>query len=119
MILRRYFFQILSQISSRITENSLLRFRSYIHTCPQNSRTQNLTSVVHVVDNMEFVLHRGAVGTAEAAGEEEEEECDGCGQPAAHRDPETAVSRSARQHDVGSSKALQRTGTVVNKDLLE
>lgn len=67
---------------------------------------------------MEFVLHRSAVGTAEAAGEEEEEECRGCRQPAAHRDLETDVSRSAGQHDVGLSKALQRTGMLVSKDFL-
>lgn len=67
---------------------------------------------------MEFVLHRSAVGTAEAAGEEEEEERHGCGQPAACRDSETDVSRSAGQHDVGSRKALQRTGMQDNKDFL-
>lgn len=67
---------------------------------------------------MEFVLHRSAVGTAEAAGEEEEEERRGCRQPAAHRDSDTDVSGSAGQHDVGPSWALQRTGMQVNDDFL-
>lgn len=67
---------------------------------------------------MELVLHCSAVGTAEAAGEEEEEERRGCRQPAAHRDSETDISRSAGQHDVGSSKALQRTGMQINEGFL-
>lgn len=69
------------------------------------------------MDNVEFVLHRSAAGAAEAAGEEEEEERHGGRQPAAHRDSETDVSRSARQHAGGSSKALQRTGRQGNEDL--
>lgn len=88
------------------------------HICPKFQRPQSLTSVVHIVDDMEFVLHRSAVSTAEAAGEEEEEERRGCRQPAAHRDPETDVSRSAGQHDAGSSKALPRTGMQVSRDFL-
>lgn len=73
-------------------------------------RRRSPTSVVNVVNDVELVLHRGAVGAAEAAGEEEEEERRGCGQPEARRDSEADVGRSAGQHPAGSPKALQRTG---------
>lgn len=69
------------------------------------------------MDNVEFLLHRGAAGAAEAAGEEEEEERHGGRQPAAHRDSEMDISRSAGRHAGGWSKALQRTGRQGNEGL--
>lgn len=53
-----------------------------------------LTSVVDIVNNVEVVLHRGAVSAAEAGGEEEEER-QSSGQPAARQDAVRDISRSA------------------------
>lgn len=60
------------------------------------------------MNNVEVVLHRGAVSAAEAAGEEEEQS-QSCRQPAAHQDAVPDISHSPRQHAVDSLKALQRT----------
>lgn len=57
--------------------------------------------------NLEVVLHCGAVGTAEAAGDEEEKH-QGWGHPAAGQDPVLDISRSAREHAVLVNKALER-----------
>lgn len=71
-----------------------------------------LTSVVDVVDDVEVVLHRGAVraGDADAGGEEEQRQSRG--QPAARQDAQPDISSSSpRQHAVESGKALrQHTG---------
>lgn len=61
------------------------------------------------MNDVEVVLHRGAVSAAEA-GREEEEQRQGCRQPAAGQDAVLDVSRSPRQHAVESLKALQRAG---------
>lgn len=49
------------------------------------------------MDNVEVVLHRSAVCPAEAGGQEEEQH-QGCRQPAARQDAEPHVSRSPGQH---------------------
>jgi len=49
------------------------------------------------VNDVEVVLHRGAVSAAEAAGDEEEQR-HGSGQPAAGQDAVPDIDRSARQH---------------------
>lgn len=45
------------------------------------------------MDNVEVVLHRGAVSAAEAGGEEKEQR-QSCGQPAARQDAVPDISRS-------------------------
>lgn len=45
------------------------------------------------MNNVEVVLHRGAVGAAEAGGEEEEQR-QSCGQPAARQDAVPDISGS-------------------------
>lgn len=61
------------------------------------------------MNNVEVVLHRGAVSAAEAGGQEEEQ-CQSCRQPAARQEPEPdIISPSAGQHAVDSLKALQKT----------
>lgn len=68
---------------------------------------KHLTSVVDIVNNVEVVLHRGAVSAAEAGGEEEEQS-QSRRQPAARQDAVPDISHSPRQHAVESLKALQR-----------
>lgn len=59
------------------------------------------------MDDVEVVLHRGAVRAAEAAGEEEEQR-HGCGQPAARQDAVPPdISLPPGQHAVESGKALR------------
>lgn len=61
------------------------------------------------MNNVEVVLHCGAVSAAEAGGQEEEQR-QSCRQPAACQEPEPdIISPSAGQHSVNSRKALQRT----------
>lgn len=58
------------------------------------------------MNNVEVVLHRGAVSAAEAGGEEEEQR-QSCRQPAARQDADPdIISPSAGQHAVDSLKAL-------------
>lgn len=64
-----------------------------------------LTSVVDVVDDVEVVLHRGAVSAAEAGGEEEEQH-QRSGQPAACKGAKAHISHSPLQHAVQDVKAL-------------
>lgn len=69
------------------------------------------------MNDVEVVLHRGAVSAAEAGGEEEEQR-QGCGQPAARQDAEPDISRSPGQHAVESLKALKGTqGAPVSKGI--
>lgn len=58
------------------------------------------------MNNVEIVLHCGAVSAAEAGGEEEEQR-QSCGQPAACQDAAPDISRSSGQHAVVSLKALK------------
>lgn len=67
----------------------------------------SLTSVVDIVNNVEVVLHRGAVRPAEAGGQEEEQH-HGCGQRAAGQDAEPHVRRSSRQHAGDSLRGSAR-----------
>lgn len=55
------------------------------------------------------MLHRGAVSTAEAGGEEEEQR-QSCRQPAARQDAVLDISRSPRQHAVESLKGTGEDG---------
>lgn len=54
------------------------------------------------MDNVEFMFHCGAVSAAEAAGEEKQEQRQSSRQPAAPRDAEPDIGRSAGQHAVWS-----------------
>lgn len=80
---------------------------SPFHICPPTTsraswiyrKVKSLTSVVDIVDDVEVVLHRSAVGAAEAAGEEQQQR-QSHGQPAARQDAQPHVSHSAWQHDV-------------------
>lgn len=54
------------------------------------------------MDNVEFMFHCSAVSTAEAAGQEKQEQRQNRRQPAAPRDAEPDISRSAGQHAVWS-----------------
>lgn len=60
------------------------------------------------MNDVEVVLHCGAVRPAEAEGEEEEQH-QRCWQPAARQDAEPHVSVSTGQHAADSLKALQGT----------
>lgn len=73
-------------------------------------RTKSLTSVVDIVNNVEVVLHRGAVSAAEAGGEEEEQR-QSCRQPAARQDAEPDISRSPGQHAADSLKGTAERST--------
>ena len=64
------------------------------------------------MNDVEVVLHRGAVSAADAGGEEEEQ-CQDRGQPAARQDTVPDISRSPRQHAVESLKALGEDGGAV------
>lgn len=70
-----------------------------------NRKGSVLTSVVHVVNDVEVVLHGGAVSAAEAGGEEEQQH-HSRGQPAARQDAAPRMSRCRRQHALESVKAL-------------
>lgn len=59
-----------------------------------------LTSVVYVVNDVEVVLHRGAVSAAEAGGEQQEQR-QSCGQPASRQDALPDSSFSFSQHAGG------------------
>lgn len=61
------------------------------------------------MNDVEVVLHRGAVSAADTGGEEEDEQHQSCRQPAARGDAEPEVSRSAGQHAGDSLRALQST----------
>lgn len=64
------------------------------------------------MNNVEVVLHRGAVSAAEAGGEEEEEEQrQSCRQAAARQDAEPDISRSPGQHAADSLKGTAERNT--------
>lgn len=58
------------------------------------------------MNDVEVVLHRGAVSTAETEGEEEEQR-QGGEQPAARPDAEPDISRSPGQHAVESLERME------------
>lgn len=107
----------------KITLNSLTSFKLYHSIYLKNQPCRitiksksykiiikaSLTSVIDVVNDVEVVLHRGAVRAAEAAGEQEEQR-QSCGQPAARQDAEPNIRCSSGQHAVESVKALQAEG---------